>query len=230
MRAVRLLALCGVVTMLLACSSQESPGAQQSLGGSGGADQDGAPDGPQPDGAGGVGGCDPQTQVSSKQCEDCVVASYAEAGACQAHREACLTDAECTAILTCLAACKDGQCETTCIQQHLDGTGTLFPYVACVDTACHDECFCEGCRFGVAKCNPCLEDKCAQSCAGCDRDTQCMALVYCMFYTCAPDDLVCQNACGDKFDAGVGPYVGMGQCGQDHCAAECGFVMDAGAD
>ena len=166
-------------------------------------------DSAKPEGGGGEAGCDPQTQMTSTQCNDCLAVNELDAGACAALRDACKADAECTAIIACWqdekAPCHDELCVSTCIQKHPQGVSILLPLLACIDTRCHDECYCSGCRFGVSLCNPCLEKHCEQACHGCDRDPQCMAFVYCMSYTCAADDLACQTACGDKFDGGVDP-------------------------
>ncbi|MBI5531447.1 MAG: hypothetical protein HY898_01950 [Deltaproteobacteria bacterium] len=215
-----------IAAVLTACSNSGTD--TQAAGGSGGTIVDssvGGSAGTAQGGSGGVagdGGCDPTAQGASDECKAC--GEKARSEGCAASTKACTDDAECMAILTCSATCKDITCQAKCIGDHKTGTSKLFPYVGCIDAACHDPCYCSGCRFGTAGCNPCLTTKCATECGGCDKNADCMALAYCLNLRCTdPTDTSCQDGCVGEFDAGLDPYNGLGTCGMNTCKAECGF-------
>jgi hypothetical protein len=172
--------------------------------------------------AAGDGGCDPLTQNQTASCIDC--STKAAAAGCAATAKACADDTECAAIATCNKACTDSTCQAKCIAQHEAGTVKLFTYVGCLDAACHDECYCAGCRFGRQLCNPCLTSKCTAECSGCDKNADCIALAYCLSLRCTDsNDTVCQETCVTDFDAGLDPYNVLGTCGMNVCTTECGF-------
>jgi len=229
MRPAHLASLAAVASAILACAGTGSD--TTSTGGSagtGGGTQDtsiessaGAPQG----GSGGVagdGGCDPQVQGKSAACKACFDKAVTES--CAESSKACAADPGCVAIIDCTTKCKDAACQADCIAKPDAGTSTLFPYVGCLDAVCHDECYCTDCRFGTPMCNPCLTQKCATECGGCDKNAACMAFAYCIGYRCAdPNDTACQEGCIAEFDSGMGPYDGLGKCGQSKCKTECGF-------
>ena len=174
-------------------------------------------------GTAGTGGssCDPKTQVQSTECDDCFNAAIK--GACAADANACVGDTECKAILECMQACSDATCQDGCISQHPNGTQKLFTYFSCGDVQCHDQCYCPGCRFGsTPACNTCLESKCLADCNACDKNVQCMAMVYCFSYMCPdPNDTICMNNCATQFQEGVTGYNTFGTCYEAQCTTDC---------
>jgi hypothetical protein len=72
-------------------------------------------------------------------CNDCYTAAMS--GKCKSSNNACLADAECAALRTCIDGCATDACVQDCGSQHQAGQTSFNNYIQCVcDTACTAEC------------------------------------------------------------------------------------------
>lgn len=68
---------------------------------------------------------------------ECQICLYGE---CSQAMNTCVSNPECTALLTCLDLCEDPGCENTCYAVHPDGLADSGPVGDCAQDACLQQC------------------------------------------------------------------------------------------
>ena len=180
----------------------------------------GGPSSPPPTSACGFGS-------GNSTCDTCLDTS------CCGDANACLGDADCTALIDCAMACTDATCEAACEAAHPSGTTKMNALSTCANTACGSTCggpppgpgpgpgpgSC-GLTSGVAMCDTCLDASCCGPTTACLGDADCVALIGC-YDACT--DGACAAACDAAHAAGSSKLTGVFTCAQTSCAATCGL-------
>lgn len=172
-------------------------------------------------GAGGAGGtCGLATGDAT--CDACLGAS------CCAPNAACVGNADCTALVTCMDACRDDACFGTCLSAHPTGAGLLDTLSSCVETSCSAACggpssppSGSACGFasGDATCDTCLDTSCCGAANACLADADCTALLDCA-EPCADD--ACFSACEAAHPTGATKLGALSTCATTTCGSACG--------
>jgi hypothetical protein len=129
-----------------------------------------------------------QAGSATATCQTCATAS--ETGACSTQTQACVNDAACTTLNTCLGNCTTQACATACdttagttAQNELNALNTCICNTACV-SECSSECggttttttgggaTC-GLTSSDADCNTCLDTSCCSQASACAADSNC---------------------------------------------------------
>ena len=83
-------------------------------------------------------------QPIAQDCNGCASAATTGQGACIAQANACLNNADCSALAQCFNACNDNACYQTCINQHPSGAQIYQKINDCIcSQACVSECSAE---------------------------------------------------------------------------------------
>lgn len=157
-------------------------------------------------------------------CDTCLDTS------CCGDANACLGDADCTALIDCVSRCSDAACESACEAAHPAGTTKLTTLATCANVTCGAACggggpggggpgSC-GLTSGNATCDTCLDTSCCAQTTTCLGDADCVALINC-YDACT--DAVCASACDAAHSTGATKIDAVAVCAQNSCAATCGF-------
>ncbi len=169
----------------------------------------------------GGGGCG--LSSGDPTCDSCLDAS------CCAENTACVSDADCQALLTCGSACKDDACIRACYSAHPSGAAKLDDLSRCVESSCASQCGGGGgpppptstCGFGSGDptCDSCLDTNCCADANACMADADCTALLDCA-QPCAND--ACVSACEAAHPTGASLLGTLSTCASSTCGAACG--------
>jgi MYXO-CTERM domain-containing protein len=160
-------------------------------------------------------------QPIAQTCNDCYAGATSGQGACVGSVDACLNDANCNGLVTCLNDCaqNDQACVDACASQWQAGISKYNAINSCVcTTGCPSECggdpACQGANAkcglstSVAACESCLESSCCAEAQACADDGVCPTC-----FSNSPDPSCNQNAPADAF------YT----CLSNACAQPCGL-------
>ncbi|HEY8078523.1 MAG TPA: hypothetical protein VIF62_30545 [Labilithrix sp.] len=168
----------------------------------------------------GGGGCGLST--GDPTCDTCLDAS------CCAENTACVSDADCQALLTCGDACTDDACFNACYSAHPSGAAKLDDLSRCVESSCASQCGGGGppppsgstCGFGSGDptCDSCLDTSCCTDADACLGDADCTALLDCG-NACADD--ACISACEAAHPSGAKLLDTLSTCVTSTCGSAC---------
>lgn len=172
--------------------------------------------------SGGGGGASCGLSTGDATCDTCLDTS------CCAPNTACVSDADCTALVTCGDACRDDACLSGCMTAHPTGAALLDSLSTCVGTSCATACGggssgppTSACGFGTgaAACDSCLDTNCCGDANACLGDADCTALIDCA-QTCS--DSACEAACESAHPAGTAKMTALSTCANTACGGTCG--------
>lgn len=161
-------------------------------------------------------------------CDSCLDTS------CCADANACLGDADCTALLQCAEPCTDDACVSACEAAHPTGAAKISALSTCAGTACGTACAgppsgpsgpaptagsC-GLSSGDPTCDTCLDASCCATTTNCLGDADCAAVIQC-YDACS--DAACAAACDAAHPGGSGKLTAVFTCAQSSCAPACGL-------
>ena len=156
-------------------------------------------------------------------CDTCLDAS------CCTQNTACVSDADCTALITCGDACRDDACFSACMSAHPTGAALLDTLSTCVGTSCSTACGggssspppTSTCGFGSgdATCDTCLDTNCCGAANACLGDAACTDLIDCAG-ACA--DAACESACMAAHPTGMAKITALSTCADTACGTTCG--------
>jgi hypothetical protein len=162
-------------------------------------------------------------------CDACLDTS------CCAQNTACVSDADCNALLACGDACRDDACFSACYSAHPTGAALLDALSSCADTSCSAKCggppssppSTSACGFGSgdATCDSCLDSNCCGDANACLGDADCTALLDCA-YACT--DAACESACEAAHPTGAAKLDTLSTCASTACGAACGGPPPSG--
>lgn len=174
----------------------------------------------------GAAGCGLATGDAA--CDTCLDAS------CCAQNAACVTNADCTALVACGDACRDDACIAACLSAHPTGAKLLEGLSTCVETSCTAACGGPSapppggaCGFasGDASCDSCLDTSCCGDANACLSDGDCVSLLDCVD-GCA--DSACMTACEAAHPSGMKKIDALSTCATTTCGAACGGPAGGG--
>ena len=158
-------------------------------------------------------------------CDTCIDAS------CCAENAACVSDADCTALISCGDACRDDACVSACMSAHPGGAAKLNALTSCMQSGCASACGGGGggggggsgpsaCGFGSgdATCDSCLDTNCCADANACTNDADCTALMDCA-ERCADD--ACEAACEAAHPSGTAKLNSLSACANNTCGSAC---------
>jgi hypothetical protein len=155
-------------------------------------------------------------------CDTCIDAS------CCAENTACVSDADCAALVACGDACRDDACISACMSAHPSGATKLDTLSSCVQTSCSSACGGpppggppgSACGFGSgdATCDTCLDTNCCGDANACLADADCTALIDCA-QSCADD--ACISACEAAHPGGTAKINALSTCADTTCGSAC---------
>lgn len=162
---------------------------------------------------------------STSACQTCFTS------ACCSQGTACASNADCTALDSCVGACTSGDvtCENACVTAHPNGTDALNALGNCLSGQCSAACGlaeadggtqCGGFSSTDFCQDTCLLNTCCAQAAACSQNAACLTLFTCVT-ACAPTDTACITACGNTNAGGVADFNALSTC-QGSCP--CGTV------
>jgi hypothetical protein len=171
-------------------------------------------------GAGPAGACGLAT--GDPTCDTCLDTS------CCAENQACVSNADCSALLACGDACRDDACISACMTAHPTGATLLGTLSTCVEGSCGAACggpsspsTPSACGFGSGDptCDACLDTSCCGDANACLGDADCIALLECA-EPCR--DNACVSACEAAHPSGTAKITALSTCAGTACGAACG--------
>ena len=121
--------------------------------------------------------------VGQQTCDQCTQSATQGQGACAAEVQACVNNADCSALLDCFNGCNgDANCNGNCFGSHPAGAKVYGGIGTCIcDSGCKTECaneaFCAPaaqCGFTAdATCQSCFEASCCAEGSACAADPVC---------------------------------------------------------
>lgn len=158
-------------------------------------------------------------------CDTCMDAS------CCAQNTACISDADCTALISCGDACTDDTCISACMTAHPSGARELESLTTCMQSTCTSACGgssgggggdggVSACGFGSgdATCDSCLDTNCCADANACTGDADCTALMDCAS-RCSDD--TCEAACETAHPGGTAKMNALSACANTTCNTAC---------
>ncbi len=152
-------------------------------------------------------------------CDTCLDTS------CCSQNQACVNDADCSALIACGNACTDDTCFANCFSAHPSGAKILDTLMTCVETSCVSACggpppSSSACGFetGDPSCTACLDAGCCGDANACLNEPDCIALLDCASVC---NDNACIASCEAKHPTGASKMNALSSCANTKCGSTC---------